>query len=96
MTKPPRDELKPVIRSRFTNGGAASSAPALAREFGISPHTIYWWSSQEKWGEKRRQTEHDQLNQRLRLAKRPPAPSPSALDASRSDDLWFTRTWMAP
>ena len=92
----PHHPLKPVIRSRFTNGGANSSAPKLAQEFGVSPHTIYWWSSQEKWGEKRRETEQDQINQRLRLAKPSPQPSPSVLAAPRSDDLWFTRTWMAP
>jgi len=79
---PPHPALKPLIRARFESG---SSAPALSRETGVSPHTIYWWSSREKW-----------TRTTPSLATVPRRAPPSAPAATQSDDLWFTRTWMAP
>lgn len=76
----PHSHLKPLIRHRFEHG---SSAPQLRREFGVSTHTIYWWSSREKW-------------QRTPppIPTRPLRAQPLAPAAPPSDDLWLYRSWM--
>lgn len=79
----PRPALKPIIRQRFEQG---SSAPTLAREFGVSPHTIYWWSSREQWGKRRADPNA--------VPARPPVVRATPR-TTQPDDLWLTRSWMA-
>lgn len=84
---PSSARLKPIIRQRFEQG---SSAPKLGQEFGVSPSTIYWWSSREKWGKNRADPNAAPIRQ----------PLPQQQQVARAtahpphDDLWLTRSWM--